>query len=402
MRILFVLILLSTSVLAGNWNRFRGPEGRGHAGKMDVPKKWSSENIKWRVELEGIGQSCPVNWGDRLFLTSAKNRGLTRLVLCLDRKNGSLLWKREIGCDRPEKPHAMNTWATPTCVTDGERVIAFFGSAGLHCYDLDGKKLWSKEFGFFRGKWGVAASPIILGDQVLQNCDAEGTSFLVSLDKKSGREIWKSPREDKPRGGWSTPVLIHTESRDELLLNGEFGVRSYNPATGEEWWFCKGFNGRGSPIPEYAHGLIIVVNGKPGDVYSVKPGGKGDVTESHRVWHSPRIGGRDLPSPLVIGDYLFVSTMTGIASMYDAKSGKTLWTERLEGKFSASPLEANGLIYLLNEEGLTYVIKPGPELEIIEKNSIGDHPGEIFRAAISPISGQLFLRSTVALYCIGE
>jgi hypothetical protein len=298
-----VLFLVAVSIAgADNWNRFRGPGGRGHT-EADLLTKWTEADLKWRIALKGIGQSCPVNWGDRLFLTSAEESGKKRLLICLNRKDGTVLWQQEIRCEDPESLHGMNTWATPTCATDGERVVAFFGRGGLHCYDMDGKKLWSKNLGTFPGDWGVAGSPIILGDHVLQNGDAKGASFLAAFDKTSGREVWRNERQEKPKGGWSTPILIDTGSRQELLLNGELGVRAYDPASGKELWFCKAFNGRGSPVPEYAHGLVITVNGKPGDVYAVKPGGKGDVTAS-MAWHAKRTGGRDLPAPMVVGDYL--------------------------------------------------------------------------------------------------
>jgi outer membrane protein assembly factor BamB len=400
MRFLIVLLLSVTIASADNWHRFRGPDGRGHTD-ASVQVKWGEADIKWRVDLPGRGQSCVVNWGDKLFVTSATDKGKKRLVLCLNRKDGSIIWKQEIDAGTPESLHDMNTHATPTCVTDGERVVAFFGVGGLHCFDMDGKKLWSKNLGKFPGDWGVAASPVILGDRVLQNGDAVGSSFLAAFDKTTGKEIWRTKRVDKPRGGWSTPVLIDAGSRKELILNGEFGVRGYDPASGKELWFCKAFNGRGSPVPEYAHGLVITVNGKPGDVYAVKPGGTGDVTKN-MAWHSNRKGGRDLPAPVVIGDYLFISSMSGIASLYDAKSGKLLWTERLEGKFSASPIATKDHVYLHNEAGVMYVIKPGAKLDIVSKNAIGDRGDELFRAAAAPIGGQVFMRSTSALYCIGK
>jgi outer membrane protein assembly factor BamB len=400
MRVLVIFFLAVGFVSADNWHRFRGPEGRGHT-TASIPTTWSEADVKWRVDLPGVGQSCPINWGDKLFVTSAENDGKTRLVICLNRETGKVLWKQAIDCANPEALHGMNTWATPTCVTDGERVVAFFGPGGLHCFDMDGKKLWSKDLGTFPGDWGVAASPIILGDQVIQNADARGPSFMAAFDKTTGKEIWRTKREDKPRGGWSTPILIDTGKRQELLLNGEFGVRGYDPKSGSELWFCKAFNGRGSPVPEFANGLVITVNGKPGDAYAVKPGGSGDVT-STMAWRAKRKGGRDLPAPIVVNDYLFITSMSGIASMYEAKTGKVLWVERLSGKFSASPIATKDHVYVHNEAGTTYVIKPGPKLDIVATNSIGDRDEEIFRAAVAPVGKQIFMRSSTALYCVGK
>ncbi|MEK6234727.1 MAG: PQQ-like beta-propeller repeat protein, partial [Planctomycetales bacterium] len=276
------------------------------------------------------------------------------------------------------------------------------GPVGIHCYDMDGKKLWSRDLGPFPSTFGSAASPIILGDMVIQNCDATGKSYLIALDKKTGEPVWRVERSDMPKGGWSTPILIDAGERKELILNGEFGVKGYDPKNGKELWFCKSFNGRGTPVPAWAHGLLITVNGKPGDIYAVRPGGKGDVTKTHMAWHSPLGGGRDLSSPIVVGDYAFVVSMPGIATLYEATTGKTVWEERLDRKYAASPLAANGLIYLPSEDGEVVVIKPGKELEIVARNKIGAGGSEIFRASLAPSDGQIFHRSDSVLYCIGS
>jgi outer membrane protein assembly factor BamB len=296
----------------------------------------------------------------------------------------------------------MNSWATPSAVTDGEQVVAFFGPAGIHCYDMDGEKKWSKDLGDFPGNWGIAASPVIEGNQVIQNCDATGPSRLVSLDKATGNVLWETKRNDKPRGGWSTPILIKTEKGPQLVLNGEDGAKGYDPVKGKELWFCQSFNGRGSPVPFHAHGLVYVVNGKPGDLYVVNPNGaKGDVTKTHMAWHAKRNGGRDLPSPAVIGSHVLVTAMGGVITCYDAKSGKTHWVDRLDGAFSGSPLIANGLYYVQNEAGVTYVVRPNEKaLEIVSSNDLGASNGEIFRATLSPIDGKVYTRSQSTLYCL--
>ncbi|MDG2486590.1 MAG: PQQ-binding-like beta-propeller repeat protein, partial [Roseibacillus sp.] len=317
---LFLLIyvtLILSSYSEENWSQFRGPHGMGHSLAKDTPLKWSSEAVAWKVPLKGKGQSSPVSWGNKIFLTGGSDNGRERYLYCLDSRNGKLLWSRTIACSSPEKPHRMNSYATPTCATDGERVVAFFGPAGLHCYTLEGEKIWSRQLGNFPGPWGVAASPVIVDNMVVQNCDAEGASSLVAFDLSSGEVLWQTARKNKPRGGWSTPVLIETGAKRELVLNGEFGVRAYDPAKGRELWFCEGFNGRGSPIPAFSNGLLYVVNGKPGDTYAVKPGGSGNVTKSRMAWHAPRRGGRDLPSPAVVGDFLVVVSMSGLATCYD-------------------------------------------------------------------------------------
>ena len=404
--VLLLLALLPSQVGAEkNWNQFRGPTGRGHSTEEKVPLRWSSKSVRWKTPLKGKGQSSVVNWGDRLFVTGASVDGKERYVSCLDADTGRLRWEKLVKCAFPEKPHRMNSYATPTCATDGERVVAFFGPAGLHCYDLEGNIQWSREFGDFPGPWGVAASPMIVGSMVVQNCDAEGASSLVALDLATGEPIWQTKRDEKPRGGWSTPILIETGGNKELVLNGERGVRGYDPQTGRELWFCRGFNGRGSPIPDFANGLLFVVNGKPGDIYAVRPGGSGDVTKSHMAWHAPRRGGRDLPSPAVVGDFVTVVSMSGLATCYSARSGKAHWQEHLglKGEYAGAPLVVNGhLMFQTVYGGKTVVLKPGRKFEVVGINDLGAEIDEAFRATLAPINGLLYARSHEMLYCIGS
>ena len=220
---------------------------------------------------------------------------------------------------------------------------------------------------------------------------------------ETGKILWNTPRVEKPRGGWSTPVCITANKRKQLILNGEYGVRGYDINNGKELWFCKGFNGRGSPIPFYGNGLLYVVNGKPGDLYAVSPNGVGDVTNSHLKWHAKRNGGRDLPSPAMLNDLVLVTSMSGIVTCYDAKSGKTHWIDRLQGAFSGSPIVSDNYYYIQSESGTTYVIKPNKNnLEVISKNQLSSNLEEIFRATLSPIDGKIYTRSNGKLYCISS
>lgn len=383
-----------------NWYRFGGPNGTGWSDETGLPVTWDAGHVVWKTTVKGTGQSSVVNWGNRLFVTSAASNGGKRWVHCLDRSTGKVQWEREIAVGTSEVIHKMNTYATPTCVTDGERVIAFFGAGGLHCFGLDGNPKWSRELGMFPGPWGVAASPIIDGNLVLQNCDAAGACSLVALNKANGEPVWTAKRAEAERGGWCTPVVIETGGRRELVLGGEPGVNAYDPATGRELWFCQSFAGRGEPVPVFAHGLLYVVSGLPGNTYTVRPGGSGDVTATHRVWNARRLGGRDQPAPAVVGDFVLITSMSGILTAYDAKTGQIHFTERLGGAVAASPLTANGLVYFQMESGEVVVVKPGKTLEIVARNSIGSPKDEIFRAGLSPIQGQLFARSREVVYCI--
>ncbi len=398
--VLFIALACAASSAEPTWPRWRGPAGNGHSDETNLPIKWSAASIVWKTSLKGSGQSSPIIWGDRIFLTSALDSGKTRLVICVDRRKGKVLWEKTAWSGVPEKSHAQNGWASPSCATDGERVVAFFGKGGLHCYSVEGKRLWSRDLGSFPGPWGVAASPIIVGDLVIQNCDAQGEGYLLALNKFDGKEVWKTPRTAPERGGWSTPVLMPAGDHQELVLNGERAVTAYDPASGKQLWACKSFAGRGDPTVTPGKDLLFVVNGQPGDIYAVKPGGSGDVTEKNMAWHTERKGGRDLPAPILVGDYLTVANMGGITTGYESSSGKVLWSERLKGQYSSSPIAANGLVYFQNEAGETTVLMPGTELKIVAQNTLGAK-GEVFRASLSPCGGQIFSRSDKTLYCIG-
>ena len=383
-----------------NWPRWRGPQENGHTSDANLPVKWTAENVVWKAQLPGIGQSSPIIWNDRIFLTAALENGAERLVFCVDRRDGKLLWQESAWKGAPEKVHVMNGWASASCVTDGEVVVAFFGRGGIHAYTVEGKPLWSRELGQFESPWGVSACPILVDGMVIQNCDADVDAYITALDKNTGKEIWRTKRRD--HRGWSTPIVVNAGQRREIVLNGHEGVQAYDVATGRELWFCRGFNGRGEPTVTPAGDLLCVVNGLSGDFYSVRPGGDGDVTETRMAWHTPRKGGRDCPSPIAVGNYIIVCDMSGIATCYAADDGHVFWKERLTGKFSGSPMAAGGLAYFVNEAGKTIVIEPGLALKIVAENDLPAGPDEIFRASPTPCQGQLFLRSTSVLYCIGK
>jgi outer membrane protein assembly factor BamB len=278
---LVVLFAVSAVEAEGDWPRWRGPQGDGHSRETGLRVEWSKDSVTWKTRLKGEGHSSPVVQGERIFLTTALDEGRQRMVVCLDRNDGRILWEQIAWTGEPEPTHKMTGWAAATCVTDGERVYAFFGRGGLHCYTVDGEHVWSKDLGVFEGPWGTAASPVIVGDLVIQNCDADRDAYIIALDKRTGRVVWKTDREDYR--GWSTPVLIQADERDELVLNGHTGVRAYDPETGRELWYCAGFAGRGEPTATPAHGLLYMVNGLRGNVYAVRPGGNGTVTTTHRV-----------------------------------------------------------------------------------------------------------------------
>ncbi len=399
--LMLITLISATAMAEPNWAQWRGPTGKGHSNEKNLPVRWTNDNVVWRAELEGVGQSSPTIWGDRIYLTSSVGKGTSRVVMCLDRKSGKRLWRHVAWTGNPNSSHAMNHWASATCVTDGDRVVAFFGKGGLHCLDMDGKPLWSRQLGDFSGPWGTAASPIIVGDMVIQNCDADDVSTLLAVDKHSGKTVWKTSRYTVR--GWSTPIVIQADGRRELVINGHLGINAYDPLTGKDLWFCKNSTGRGTPtVVTTAKGLVVAVNGRPGDLLAVRPGGNGQVNETHEAWRVERRGGRDLPSPIVIGDHLLVASLRpGTATCYEAETGKLLDTVRLDGGFSASPIAAAGLAYLPSEQGDVYVLRLGQKIQIVARNRVGGGD-ETFRASLTPCQGQIFCRSNTALYCIDK
>ena len=401
---LFLIPVLFLTQLLGaeNWTSFRGPTGMGVTDQK-IPTSWNKGSILWEKSIAGEGQSSVVEAGNKIFLTASENSGHKRSLLCFSKDKGKLLWQKSISYKGEESSHRMNGWCTPTPATEGNRVVAFFGPAGMHCFDTSGKKIWELQLGDFPGSWGAAASPIIINGIVYQNCDSMGPSRLIAVSLETGKIMWDTPRVEKPRGGWSTPICIGVNNKKQLVVNGEYGVRGYDLSNGNELWFCKGFNGRGSPVPFFGNGLLYVVNGKPGDLYAVSPNGVGDVTNSHLKWHAKRNGGRDLPSPAMLNDLVLVTSMSGIVTCYDAKSGKTHWIDRLQGAFSGSPIVSDNYYYIQSESGTTYVIKPNKNnLEVISKNQLSSNLEEIFRATLSPIDGKIYTRSNSKLYCISS
>ena len=402
-----ILLLVSALIQfyyvnAEDWRSFRGPTGMG-VTEQKIPTSWNKGSILWEKSIAGEGQSSVVEAGNKIFLTASENSGNKRSLLCFSKDKGKLLWQKSISYKGEESSHRMNGWCTPTPATEGNRVVAFFGPAGMHCFDTSGKKIWELQLGDFPGSWGAAASPIIINGIVYQNCDSMGPSRLIAVSLETGKIMWDTPRVEKPRGGWSTPICIGVNNKKQLVVNGEYGVRGYDLSNGNELWFCKGFNGRGSPVPFFGNGLLYVVNGKPGDLYAVSPNGVGDVTNSHLKWHAKRNGGRDLPSPAMLNDLVLVTSMSGIVTCYDAKSGKTHWIDRLQGAFSGSPIVSDNYYYIQSESGTTYVIKPNKNnLEVISKNQLSSNLEEIFRATLSPIDGKIYTRSNSKLYCISS
>ena len=396
------LSALTASGHAEDWHGWRGPQQNGHSTETGLPSQWNAGSVAWKVDLPGSGQSSPVTHGNLIFLTSSLDGGNRRVVLAVDREKKEIAWQKEVWKGKAEPSHNMNGWASATCATDGQVVIAFFGKGGLHSFDMSGNPLWSRDLGIFSGPWGTAACPVIWNDLVIQNCDADQDSFLIAVNKNTGKTVWKVQRPEFR--GWSTPVLVKSGGRDELVLNGQIGTIAYAPKSGETLWTVQCPRGRGTPTVTPHDDLLYVVNGLGGGgAYCVKPGGSGDVTDSHRVWFSERRS-RDLPSPIIVDDTMLVMSLRGaILSGYDTETGKELWKERVGGQISASPVAFGGKAYFVAEDGTTVVVDPSDNRHVIGRNKLETSSDEeIFRSTITPSNGQLLIRSTKTLYCIED
>ena len=394
-----LLVMLHTRPGIGeNWPRWRGPLGNGVSSESVVPVQWSrAKNILWKTVISGEGSSSPIVFGNRVVLTSARDDGLFRAVHCLDAGTGRLLWTREIEDENPELTSAVTGHAAPTAVTDGERIIAWFGNAGVVCFDFAGVQLWRRSLGSFDTELGIASSPILRDGRVILVCDHDGTafktfdSFLISLDVKTGRTVWKTRRKRLFRS-WSTPIVVNEH---ELVVNAQDELRGYAVADGALRWRVTGMTGWVTPSPVFARGMIFATSGRNGPMLAVRPGGRGDVTVSHMVWRHPR-GAPYVCSPLVYQGLVFVHSEQGLLTCFEAASGKQHYRVRLGGKFIASAVAAGGYVYFTDEKGTTHVVKSQAEFSRVAKNQLA----ETVWASPAISSGRLLLRSGKRLWCV--
>ena len=380
------------------WPCFRGPTGQGIALETEFPLTWSqTENILWKVELSGRGNSSPVIWGDRLFITSASKDGKVRELFCYSRSQGRLLWKR--AAPAPEKIERIirkNSYASSTPVTDGQRVIAFFGNSGFVCYDMEGQLQWKQHVGNFTTMHGPGTSPVIYRDKVIliqdQNRDE---SVYVALDKRTGNKLWQ---HDRPKAMcWANPVIVRVADHDELIYNGSYHVKGYNPDTGVELWSLAGPTREAVPMIVTGGGLIYSASGRNGTILALRPGGKGDITGTHLCWLNER-GGPHVPSPVYHKGRLYLVSDTGVAMCLEAASGNIVWQERLKGRFSMSPIIAGDKLILINEKGVAYILQAGDKLSILAQNDLGEET----LATPAVLGGRIYIRTVSNLYCISE
>ncbi|MCH7919661.1 MAG: PQQ-binding-like beta-propeller repeat protein [Planctomycetes bacterium] len=380
------------------WPCFRGPTGQGIALEPEFPLTWSrTENVLWKIELSGRGNSSPVIWDDRLFLTSASKDGKTRELFCFSRSRGKLQWQRAAPTPETiERIIRKNSYASSTPVTDGERVIAFFGNSGFVCYDMEGELQWKQHVGNFTTMHGPATSPVLYRDKIIFIQDQNrGESVFVALDKQTGAVLWQHDRREAM--GWANPVIVRVADQDELIYNGSFHIKGYHPDTGRELWSLAGPTKEAIPTIVTGGGLIYSASGRNGAILALRPGGRGDITQTHLRWLHER-GGPHVPSPAYHNGRLYLVSDTGVAMCLDATNGALIWQERLKGRFSMSPIVAGDKIILINEKGLAYILQAGDRLSILAQNDLGEET----LATPAVLGGRIYIRTASHLYCIGE
>lgn len=386
------------------WPRWRGPTGQCLAGDTAAyPETWSAtSHVLWKVAVPGRGNSSPILWNDRLYLTTARDRGKRRSILCFDRGNGKLLWETFAPEASPEKAYGKNGWASGTPCTDGARVYAYFGAGGLLCVDRDGKQVWHATFGPIQSLHGMACSPLLYKDRVIIFQEHRGGGFIAALDKLTGKELWKTRRKETV--GWGSPVAISVAGRDQVIVSSSQRVYAYDPADGKVLWTCGGNLLEVIPSPTVGHDLLFCCSGRVGPTLAIRPpaDAAGDVTKSAVAWRTVK-GAPFVPSPLVYGDYLYtVNDMVSVVSCFQAKTGKLLWQERcgapVKEGFSSSPIGVNGKVYVTNDEGETFVFANGPEAKLLHVNRLGA------RTLATPalLDGRWYWRTEGHLLCIGK
>ena len=387
------------------WSRWRGPSGQGQVATGQYVDHWGpTSGVRWKVAVPGRGNSSPIVWGDRIFLTTAHNQGLRLSMLAFSRKDGAKLWETDIPQNGVEYPHQKNGYASATAATDGELVYASFGRHGLVAFDFNGKIVWHRKFGIIDNYHGPAGSPVLYKDRVFIYQDANPApgqrAFVGAFDKKTGKTIWETPRGETV--GWGTAIVINTGERDELVVSSQRRVAAYDPDSGKELWTVRGMTFEVIPTPVVGHGLVFASSGRAGPTLAIKPGGSGDVTATHVAWSSPK-GSPFVPSGIVVGDLLYlINDMQSILTVHEAATGTLVYQNRLgvaqrEG-FSASPVHVNGKIFFTNDDGQTFVVEAGRTFKLLHVNELGA------RTLASPalVDGTWYWRTDEALVAISS
>jgi outer membrane protein assembly factor BamB len=409
---LVVALCSFASLHADNWPQWRGPLLNGASTETNLPLKWTADsNIAWKLPLPEWSGATPIVWGDLIFLNVAQGSALS--LWCVDRRGPTVLWKSPLGTGNHQEQ--KQNMSSPSPVTDGSHVYAMTGTGILKGFDFKGQELWARdiqhEYGRFGLNWGYASSPLLYQDglfvQVLHGMKTDDPSYLLRVDKNTGKTVWKVVRptnavQESP-DAYTTPALVANGAQTEIVISGGDVVTGHDPATGKELWRLDGLNPsrhgayRIVASPVVAGGMIIAPS-RQNPMIALRPGGRGDVTQSHKLWQFSR--GPDVPTPVSDGILVFVVTDNGVTYALDAKTGTTIWgpTRLKSGTYSASPVLADGRVYATNEDGITSVFKAAATFELLAENPLNDYT--LSSAAVS--DGQIFIRTAKHLFAIGN
>lgn len=389
------------SALAGQWPGWRGPTGDGMVEDETAPLSWSLEkDVLWKVKVPGKGHASPVIWDDALFLVSADEESGERLLMRMDRKTGKVVWKETVLKSPIEKIHRKNSRASSTPATDGKTVfVSFLDEEKMYvaAYHFDGKKLWENRPGVFASKHGYCSSPVLWKDKVIINGDHDGNAYIVALEAKTGKEIWKTERPNKTRS-YCTPIIRTIAGRNQLILSGSKSVASYDPDTGKQHWVIDGPTEQFVASLVYDGKYLYMTCGFPTKhMMAIDPTGTGNVTETHVIWHT-RKDASYVPSPVVVNGYYLAVSDSGTATCRKAQEGKLLWKQKLGREHSASLVVLRDHVVFGSEKGVITVVKPGAEFKQVARMELG----EPLWASPVIVDGKWYLRGEEHLYCVGK
>jgi outer membrane protein assembly factor BamB len=410
-RFLLPFLISASTGLAANWPAWRGPQADGTTSETNLPLTWSAtENVKWKIDLPEPGNSTPIIWGDRIYLTQAA--GQRRTVMCLDRQDGKVVWQQGPTWAEPERTHKTNPPCASSPVTDGERVVAWLGSAGLWAWNMAGQELWHVDLGKQDHEWGYGSSPVLAGDLVVLNFGPGPRSFLVAVNKRTGKEAWRFevPPPATPEGPgagqswmgtWSTPVLTKVDGHDQLIAALPGGIFALDPANGREIWHCNGLNPLVYAEPVIFDNVIVGLGGYNGFALGVKPGGAGDVTATNRLWQDKRSPQR-IGSGIAVDGRIYLGSDPGFVQCLDPKTGEKLLNVRppvpvQKASSWSSMVRSGDRLYLVTKSSDTLVFRADPKMELLADNALEDG---VTNASLAVSDGELFIRTQAHLWCI--
>ncbi|HBH52015.1 MAG TPA: serine/threonine protein kinase [Planctomycetaceae bacterium] len=400
----------TSRLLAEEWPAFRGPRGDGTSTESRAPLNWSStKNIRWKAPLPGPGNGSPIVWGNRVFVTGPTADPVERALFCFDRRDGRLLWQKGVAYTAEDPTHRTNPQASSTPVTDGQRVIAWYGSAGVSCHDLEGKELWHRDLGVFRHIWGYGSSPVIHDGRVLINCGPGERSFLIALDIETGKTLWQVDEPggasgdqgaDEWIGSWSTPRIVRVAGGELVLVSQPHHVNAHDPATGKIAWTQEGLGKLVYTSPLIEGEIAVAMGGYHGPAIGLRLGSADAATKPQSLWRHDQKNPQRIGSGVIVDGKVYMANEQFLAQCLDLQTGRELWQARLpQGTIWASIVKIADRLYVTNQAGTTLVWKVNPEkLELLAENAVD----ETCNASLAVSNGELFLRTHGHLYCIAE